>query len=721
MVSPSGNIIYYIALHPAGIQGHTVRVTSLDSATGQKLGQVTIGSGSEFDLENDIILVGANSAAPAIVWTDSANPHTLKVNVLGTEYIESFNIKQGNGQLDAIDIHAPQQLHANSHFLVHFQTVEGHWAEIYHIDVATSRITKSHDLQFIAGQGTFSISAVDSEVYFTRFTEEDVILVSSTSQGALQKWSLNISGLNIRGKSYPVHASTEVAAKGGSSYAVRSAVLFSSGDWVMIKNGDMSWSRPESLAGIVTAQWATARVPDSLVEELKVEVRSNPVSAYIHRLRRHLVGLAGLPSFGQMILKKVATFGGESELSESFGFKKLFLAATDNGRVVALEVGGDMQTVWNVEAKRKPSGGSWDSPSLGTVKDRLPDNIASTLEFATSVDNDHTKTAYEIRDGSLQGTRGSALIWQFSPRAGQRFIDITSSYPNEPIASIGKALGDRRVLYKYLNANAIIVTAVDDHNTATIYLLDSSSGNILHAAEHSSVDTTRPIAAAISENWFAYSLSTFASDEEASTGHILVMNELYESPLANDRGPLGSTSNYSSLSITSTPHVISATFHVPDEISLLAVTQTAQGITSRQLLAYLASSGAIVGIPRQAVDPRRVVNADPTAMQMQEEGLTRYAALLDFDPKWCLTHKRDVLGVRHVSAAPAALESTSLVVAWGLDVFATRVAPSFAFDVLGGEFNKVTMSATVVVLAAAAFAVAPVIQRKMTNAMWQSV
>jgi hypothetical protein len=41
-----------------------------------------------------------------------------------------------------------------------------------------------------------------------------------------------------------------------------------------------------------------------------------------------------------------------------------------------------------------------------------------------------------------------------------------------------------------------------------------------------------------------------------------------------------------------------------------------------------------------------------------------------------------IFGLRGIQTAPAYLESTSLVFAWGVDMFFTRVTPSGAFDML---------------------------------------
>lgn len=150
----------------------------------------------------------------------------------------------------------------------------------------------------------------------------------------------------------------------------------------------------------------------------------------------------------------------------------------------------------------------------------------------------------------------------------------------------------------------------------------------------------------------------------------------------------------------------------------MAVTQTRQGITSRQLLITLPESNSIVGIPRHVIDPRRPVGRDPTAAEVSE-GLTKYSPVIQFDPKWYLNHKMELFGVKKITTSPALLESTSLVFAYGLDIFGTRVAPSFAFDMLGKGFNKLQMLATVAALGVGVLFVAPLVRRKQINSLWQ--
>jgi len=327
--------------------------------------------------------------------------------------------------------------------------------------------------------------------------------------------------------------------------------------------------------------------------------------------------------------------------------------------------------------------------------------------------------SFTLVDGTLKGylesKPGSEPVWSFTPPVGEKIAGYVARPVKDPVASIGKVLGDRRVLYKYLNPNLVLVTAVvESARSASIYLIDSASGQVLHTMSHNDVDTTRPIPATVSENWFAYALTIDAASGASSRGYQLVVSDLYESPLPDDRGPLGAASNSSTVQPSGSngdaakPYVISQSYQVPTEITHMSVTQTRQGITSRELLVTVPAVNAIIGIPRTVIDPRRPVGRDPTA-QEASEGLVKYTPVINFDPKWHLTHKYEVLGIENIITSESGIESTSLVFAYGLDIFGTRVAPSFAFDILGKGFNKISMLLTVVGLFVGVLFVAPLV------------
>ena len=139
----------------------------------------------------------------------------------------------------------------------------------------------------------------------------------------------------------------------------------------------------------------------------------------------------------------------------------------------------------------------------------------------------------------------------------------------------------------------------------------------------------------------------------------------------------------------------------------MTTTSTLQGITPRSLHCTLPRGNALLSIPRPILDPRRPVGRDPTPLEA-EEGLFRYSPILEFEPKWLLSHKRDVLSISDVITTPSNLESTSLVFAFGdVDIFGTRLSPIGSFDMLGKGFSKLQLVGTVAALAIGTTLLAP--------------
>jgi hypothetical protein len=78
-----------------------------------------------------------------------------------------------------------------------------------------------------------------------------------------------------------------------------------------------------------------------------------------------------------------------------------------------------------------------------------------------------------------------------------------------------------------------------------------------------------------------------------------------------------------------------------------------------------------------------------------------------------------VLGAEHLSTSPTLAESTSLLFAYGLDLFLTRgLTPSGTFDILSDSFNKVQILLSLAVLSIGIAVAKPAVQRKMLKMRW---
>ena len=733
-VSASSTEIFAILLHKTMLGYIKIKVLSLDPVNGHKTDEYTLSSDSELASADTIISVGANSASPMFAWTDAACS-TLKISIIGTKAVSTFNIEKHDDQaVEHVRIHAPYHTNSLSHFLVHFETATSHWGEVFHIDLKKSKINKAYSLPKIAGKGTFSTSTSDANVYFTRITSNEITTVSSASHGILGKWTVEGFGIATlpHEEVHPVSAVSELSIKGDAVSAIRTAVRLSSGDWVLLRQGSALWHRPEALASISSAAFSTPSHLEEYAQVLEEEAHGNPVQAYVHRLQRHLADLKYLPSLLSTLPQRflsgflgTSADGGMS--SDSFGFHKIVACATENGRLIALDAGNPNRILWNRQILDSRPGISWQ-PQLvsgedgvltleqGTENGQLRYNATNGQLLSGTPELEEVRSGPRVQytpvNGELEATRldtsNAGSAWHFMPMDGERILSLVPRPVNDPVASIGKVLGDRRVLYKYLDPNiALLATANDATKSVSFYALDTITGSILYSNTHSGVDLQAPISSIMSENWFAYSYTSEASDASPK-GHQLVVGEMFESLVPNDRGLLSGATNFSSMHSSSEPFTLVQSYQIPESIARIAVTQTQQGITSRQLLAVLEDSQAIVGIPYSVLDPRRPVNRDATKDE-QAEGLVRYSPVIEFDPKWYLNHQREVLGIVNIITSPALIESTSIVFAYGLDIFGTRLSPSFSFDILGKDFNKFQMLATVAALAVATFVVAPLV------------
>ena len=709
---------------------------------------------------------------------------TLKINILGSKHVITVNVADhGKEDVEAIVLHTPKSVNARSHFLLHYQTSKSNWAEVYHIELSSGSIKKNYDLPRVGGKGAFSTSSVDANVYFTRNTDFEVVLVSSMSHGVLERWP-------VRPKSHGglanpegiASAASEVVPKGDSRFAVRSAIASSSGDWQLVRNGDPVWLRPESLAGVIAAGWAEVPIEEYLVKELTAESQGNIFSAYAHRVRRHARDLQRFPSWITTILYRTfSSLIGEKGSSNSqtlqrdnFGFNKIVIVVTEKGRVMALDTGTHGRILWSTQAVNLPTNAKWQvrhidvgdkfaiitaangeyvlvdnltgeirryqPPALIPDVDTfiiLPGDLSESKQIVVNKDGtpsdpdgalgDSTAIVTRLSSGSIAGWNSNggskrSLVWEFAIPQDETIFSITTRPAHDPVASIGKALGDRNVLYKYLNPNLVLITATSLlASTLSVYLLDAISGQTLYTNTHSGIDTSKPIATTFSENWFTYTLYSDPSipapnssnSEPLPKGYQLVISELYESPFPNDRGPLETSRNFSTLStnpdIVTLPYVSSQSYVLPGPITHLTTTSTLQGITPRSLICTVPTLSALLALPVTFLSPRRPINRDPTAAEA-EEGLYKYNPILDFNPQWIVTHKREVLGLNGIITAPTLMESTSLVFAYGdVDVYGTRVAPIGTFDVLGKGFSRLQLVGTVAALAVGTGVLGPMV------------
>ncbi|KAG8734710.1 hypothetical protein FRC10_011504 [Ceratobasidium sp. 414] len=347
----------------------------------------------------------------------------------------------------------------------------------------------------------------------------------------------------------------------------------------------------------------------------------------------------------------------------------------------------------------------------GTLQDRTP-----SLHLALPVGSElHGYTVHRTANGP--GYLSTVETWKkafAAPATSSDTIAASLSVihrPTSPIASYGKVLGDRTTLYKYLSPHAGVVLASD----CAVRVVDLVSGTIVFdsgalGAEQSTCEIPK---VAFAENWLVYAYESGGNSTDKGTQVVSV--ELYEGSGKDDKTSSPDASSYSESSAR--VHAVQQSFLFPYPVVALGTTVTKFGISTKGLL-VATSKNQVYNMHRRTLDPRRPMKK-PNAEE-QEEMLMQYDAVLPPDTRRVITHKSQVLGMKHIITSPTLLESTSCVLVYGLDLFHTRVTPSGTFDLLGAGFNKPQLVLTIVGLSVAIAVVRPLVKRKQLHANWYS-
>ncbi|KAJ3587022.1 hypothetical protein NHX12_013413 [Muraenolepis orangiensis] len=341
-------------------------------------------------------------------------------------------------------------------------------------------------------------------------------------------------------------------------------------------------------------------------------------------------------------------------------------------------------------------------PSSKNVLQQLQDMASSIFFYLVDPDQGRL-SGYRLRTDL-----STELIWEVVlPLEVQRVLFVKGKRCNEHVHSQGRVMGDRSVLYKYLNPNllAVVTESTDPHperSFVSILLIDGVTGRIIH-------DTVQrkargPVHLVHSENWVVYKYwSTKSRRNEFSVLELYEGMELYNSTV------------FSSLDRPNTPHVLQQSYIFPTSISALEATLTEKGITSRHLLVGLPS-GAIMSLPKMFLDPRR---PEIVTEQSREENLIPYEPEMPIRSEWYINYNQTVERVRGIYTAPSGLESTCLVVAYGLDLYQTRVYPSKQFDVLKDDYDYMLISSVLFGLFFATMISKRLAEVKLLNRAWR--
>lgn len=432
--------------------------------------------------------------------------------------------------------------------------------------------------------------------------------------------------------------------------------------------------------------------------------------------------------------------------------------------------GGSQSVVGVVDGKTNHLHVYPDSPSVLKAFESLsPNFVFSFVEGEAS----GRLAGYAVVDPtpkqapSGRSTFASEKVWQVLFDKGEEVVQVARSTSlRDAVASQGKVLGNRQTLYKYLNPHALVFVTRDVvRRTAKVYVVDGIRGTILHEAVVApegklSLSAAKPTVA-FTENWITVSASVDVDEGEAlaeykgkHTQTRVVSIELYDvdtglgsrdetwkwkgvfssfASRLSEHGSSDAAAAGEGQALAASPiQVFSQVYVLPyaDGLRAMAATRTRHGITQKALLASSAGDaspstggGLLIQLPRRLLDPRRVTGGrKPTTAEL-EEGLSPYEAYVhDAVAPGTASRLRFATGSMQeadcITAAPALLESTSVVFVSGLDWLVASVTPSGTFDILSASFNKPQLILTIAVLSVGLAVTKPMVAAKFLKARW---
>lgn len=310
-------------------------------------------------------------------------------------------------------------------------------------------------------------------------------------------------------------------------------------------------------------------------------------------------------------------------------------------------------------------------------------------------------------------------------------LATATSDASEAVYSAAKPLGNGDILLRYLNPNiAVIITGQGRHTDGnstpssssssspelTITLLDTVTGRVLHSEKH--IGGTGPAHAVVTESLTAVHFWSVSEHR-----WIVAAIELYNvAPHGLGVGSLAVKETNTTISSWDAPQleIESKTFFTKLPAAALGITKTGRGISAKKILLG-TTSGQIYMMDRRHIDPRRPVvppGTKPNAAAAGE-GLPPYHPELPVIPTAFATLNKRLAGLTGLRTEAAMLESSTLLIGWGMDVFFARLAPSQTYDMVPEDFPFALLVISVVGLAAALIAVRMAVKKRATRMKWE--
>ena len=238
------------------------------------------------------------------------------------------------------------------------------------------------------------------------------------------------------------------------------------------------------------------------------------------------------------------------------------------------------------------------------------------------------------------------------------------------------------ILYKYIDSNLMAVATFSQSNDLNIYIIKRNTGSIIYVGHVYSINGKENVKISFSENTIM--INYLKKYEERSTtvlNEVLVIKMYYptiESDVKNmisqyyDKGIQIGNEDSNKLPM---PKFLTQTFVLSAPMKELILTKTRQGITNKHAI-FLTTNNKIVSVPELWLEARRPTNnPNREGADFEDIEMKPYDAVIPIIYSTSMNYDLALNGITSILTIPQEYESTTLVVASGLDLFVSRFAP----------------------------------------------
>jgi hypothetical protein len=359
-------------------------------------------------------------------------------------------------------------------------------------------------------------------------------------------------------------------------------------------------------------------------------------------------------------------------------------------------------------------------PDSASAKSQAKAHATKVFFHRTSI-SESKVTGYRLVV-SATGIIQTQELWAMAlPADREKISSVATRNAEEVVHSSVRITSAKTFLQKYLNPNVLVLATVREapaDGLATlasvkrspdpcvnIYVLDGVTGRILEKFVHRG--GTGPVQLIVAENNVVYQYFNAQSHS-----HEISVLEMFE---GEDDLASAQDSTFSSLT-SGIPLIEQQTYVLRSGGKALGVTRTTRGIAHKMFLLGLESD-QVLSIASGMLDPQRPAGEPSESDKFQQ--LMKYIPEIPSPPQAILSHTRVIHNLREIVSEPVELESTSLVLAIGLDLFHSRVQASGAFDLLNDDFNYVFLVLSLVSLAVLIAFTFMMAEKKVLSEAWR--